>query len=95
MRWKFSRGKWRRVSVEFPSQLTRTLLLSATIRAIYDKDATLSPEEQHDMIRLLPGLTAREMEEIIPLTGPALADSIRAVISKHRATDRSTKDKAD
>lgn len=67
--------------------------MSAMIRAIYDNDAELTPQEQQEAIKLLPGLTAAEMEATIPLTGPALAESIRAIISKHRAQNRSFKDK--
>jgi len=71
---------------------SKTLMLSAAIRAIYDADASLTPQEQQNAIKALPGMTAAEMESFIPLTGPALADSIRAIISKHRATNRTDKD---
>jgi len=98
--WKFRRGKWRRINVEFSEQMQKTILLSATIRAILDNDKNatnptgLSPEEQKEAIQDLPGMTATEMQSIIIATGPALADSIRAVISVHRArNDRSNKDR--
>jgi hypothetical protein len=77
------------------NQYNKTVLLSAAIRAIYDKDAQLTPEEQQDAIKLLPGLSAAEMESIIMPSGPALADSIRSMISKHRARNRTIKDRAD
>ena len=45
-------------------------------------------------IRELPGMTATEMQSVIVATGPALSDTIRAIISSHRArNDRSNKDK--
>lgn len=92
--WKLRNGRWRRVGVKFQEQFNKTLLLTSTIRAIYAKDATLTPAEQQEAIHLLPGMTATEMQSIILTTGPGLADSIRAVISSHRArNDRSAKDK--
>ena len=42
--------------VVFRKQTEKTVLLSATIRAIYDKDAELAPQEQQLAIRLLPGI---------------------------------------
>lgn len=99
VKWKFRDGKWRRINVEFEEQKAKTLLLSQALKVILENDYQpdknpkgLTPEEQHDIIQLLPGLTAKEMESVIPLTGPTLADSIRQIISKHRATDRSFKD---
>jgi len=94
--WKLKRGKWRKIGRKFPRQYNKTLLLSGVIRAIYDKDNTMTPEEQQTAIKELPGMTGTEMQSIIMTTGPGLADSIRAVISAHRArNDRSAKDKAD
>lgn len=100
-KWKFRDGKWRRINVEFDYQQERTLLLSATLRAILENDydqtknpTGLTPQEQKEAIKMTPGLTAREMEALIPLTGPMLADSIRKLISKHRATNRSDKDQS-
>ncbi len=72
----------------------KTLLITTYIRKIYDSDASLTPAEQQEAIKILPGITAAEMEALIPVTGPTLADSIRKLISKHRATDRTTKDKS-
>ncbi len=89
--WKSKRGRIYKIN-DTPNDQTIRVLQSATIRAIYDNDAQLSPKEQQDAIKLLPGLTAAEMEAVIPLTGPALADSIRAVIAAHRAHNRSVKD---
>lgn len=99
-RYKLRDGKWRIVGREFPEQKNRTLQLSATLRAIMDNDfhpeknpQGLSPAEQKEAIMLAPGMTAEEMESIIPLTGTPLADTIRAVISSHRAKNRTYKDK--
>lgn len=89
--WKSKRGRIYKIN-ETPNDQTIRVLQSATIRAIYDNDAQLTPAEQQEAIKLLPGLTAAEMEAVIPLTGPSLADSIRAVISAHRAQNRSVKD---
>jgi len=63
----------------------KTLLITTYIRKIYDSDATLTPAEQQEAIKILPGITVAEMEALIPVTGPKLADSIRKLISKHRA----------
>lgn len=90
VKWKFRDGKWRRINVEFEEQKSRTLLLSSTIRAIYDKDATLNPAEQQEMVFALPGLTISEMKAIVKAhhsTGMDLAATVREIISKHRATD--------
>ena len=73
--------------VEFRKQTEKTVLLSATIRAIYDKDAKLTPEEQQQAIQLLPGMTVSEMYSVIEANGPKLAESIRKLINKNRATD--------
>lgn len=91
--WKLRDGKWRQINLKFIEQEKRALLLSATIRAIYDKDAQLTPQEQQDFIQsCIPHITAAEMEAIIPTTGPTLAATIRAVIGIHRATNRSERD---
>ena len=87
------RGRIYKIGQEFPDQFRKTVLLSAAIRAIYDSDAQLTPAEQQEAIRTLPGMTGGEMESIILQTGPGLADSIRSIISSHRATNRSYKDK--
>jgi len=87
VKWKFRNGKWRRVMVVFRKQSEKTVLLSATIRAIYDKDANLSPEEQQKAIQLLPGMTITEMYSVIEANGPKLAESIRKLINKDRATE--------
>ena len=87
VKWKLRNGKWRRVMVVFRKQTEKTVLLSATIRAIYDKDAELSPKEQHQAILLLPGMTVTEMYSVIEANGRKLAETIRALIGKDRATD--------
>lgn len=73
--------------VEFRKQTEKTVLLSATIRAIYDTDAKLTPKEQQQAIQLLPGMTVSEMYSVIEANGPKLAESIRRLINKNRATD--------
>jgi len=87
VKWKFRDGKWRRVMVVFRKQTEKTVLLSATIRAIYDKDAELTPGEQQKAIQLLPGMTITEMYSVIEANGPKLAETIRALIGKDRATN--------
>lgn len=83
-------------NVLFPEQVKKQLEVAAMVRLINDMDDKLTPAEQAEMIRLLPGLTAREMEQVLELhykgEGPKLAESIRAIISAHRAVDRTTKD---
>jgi len=81
----------------FPEQVKKQLEVAAMVRIINDMDDKLAPAEQAEMIKMLPGLTAREMETIIEMhynkpDGIGLADSIRAIISAHRAVDRTTKD---
>jgi len=99
VKWKFRDGKWRRINVEFEEQVTKTRLLSTVIRAIYDNDSKLTPAEQQEAIMDLSGMSAAEMESIVRQyhdtegTTDDLANSIRAVISKHRATNRTDKDK--
>lgn len=73
--------------VVFRKQTEKTVLLSATIRAIYDRDAQLTPQEQQQAIRLLPGMTITEMYSVIEANGPKLAESIRKLINSDRATD--------
>lgn len=75
-----------------PELLSKTLMMGAYIRKVYDSDAQLTPAEQQEAIKMMDGLTAAEMEALIPITGPELADSIRKLISKHRATNRTNKD---
>jgi hypothetical protein len=87
VKWKFRDGKWRRINVEFEEQFNKTILLSATIRAIYDKDAALTPEEQQQAIHSLPGMTISDMQSVIQANGPKLAATIRAIIGKDRATE--------
>lgn len=99
--FRLKRGRIYKTGLDVtPQGVSMAILQSATIRALYDNDyhATnnptgLTPAEQREALLLLPGLTAKEMEAIIPLTGPALADTIRSVISSHRAQNRTDKDK--
>jgi hypothetical protein len=96
-KWRFKNGKWKRYYSE-PNDQTKRVLQSKVIRGILDNDKSetnpngLTPEEQKDAIRVLPWVTIGELEQTIPTTGPILADSIRVIISKHRATNRSDKD---
>lgn len=98
-KWRFKNGKWYRYYSE-PNDQTKRILQSQLIRAILDNDyhpernpKGLTPIEQMDAIQALPWVTIGELERTIPTTGPILADSIRKIISDHRATDRSYKDK--
>ena len=97
-KWRLKNGKWRRYYSE-PNDQTKRALQSILIRGILDNDyhetknpKGLTPEEQKETIRALPWITIGELEQTIPVTGPILADSIRNVISKHRATNRTQKD---
>jgi len=85
VKWKLRNGKWRKVMVEFKKQTSKLVLFSATIRAIYDKDADLTPQEQQQAIHALPGMTISDMYTVIEANGPKLAESIRRIISKDRA----------
>lgn len=87
VKWKFRDGKWRRINVEFAKQQNKQILFSATIRAIYDQDAALTPAEQQQAIHALPGMTISEMYSVIQANGPKLAATIRALIGKDRATE--------
>lgn len=87
VKWKFRNGKWRRTMVEFKEQTSKQVLFSATIRAIYDQDAKLTPEEQQQAIHALPGMTITDMYSVIQANGPKLADTLRRLISKDRATN--------
>lgn len=87
VKWKFRDGKWRRINVVFQEQLNKQVLFSATIRSIYDQDAALTPKEQQQAIHALPGMTISDMQSVIQANGPALAATIRAIISKDRATE--------
>ena len=90
--WRRKRGRVYRINAVMPQLYERTMLYVLLIRKINAMDDTLSPKEQAQLIKDMDGLEASEMEELIPVSGPTLADSIRAVISKHRATNRSDKD---
>lgn len=85
VKWKLRNGKWRRVMVEFEEQTSKVILYSATIRAIYDKDAELTPQEQQKAIQALPGMTISDMYSVIESNGPKLAETIRKLIGKDRA----------
>ncbi len=85
VKWKLRNGKWRRVMVEFKRQVSKTVLYSATIRAIYDKDAELTPQEQQKAILALQGMTISDMYSVIESNGPKLAETIRKLIGKDRA----------
>lgn len=77
----------------YTEQFKHTLLLSLLIRRINESDVNLTPKEQKQAIIILPGLPAYKMESILPLSDPTLSDTIRKLISKHRAVNRTVKDK--
>lgn len=89
MRRKTASGHY--IGQEFPELRKKMLLLTLLIRRINEDDVNLTPKEQAAAIKLLPGLPTYKMESLIPITGPTLADSIRKIISKGRATNRTTK----
>ena len=91
MRHKTSSGHF--IGQEFPEQYKKTILLTLLIRRINESDIDLTPAEQAKAIKTITGLPAYKMESLIPVSGPVLADSIRKMISPHRATNRSRKDK--
>lgn len=82
------------IGQEFREQMRHTNLLTLLIRKINEDDVNLSPKDQMLAIRKLPGLPTYKMESLIMVTGPTLANSIRKIISKGRATDRTTKRRA-
>lgn len=83
-----------RIGKEFPSQRALTLNYTKLIRKIYSRDNRLTPFQQQKAIQALTGITTNEMEGIIKATGPKLAQSVRKLISSHRAKTRSIKQKA-
>lgn len=91
MRHKTSSGHF--IGQEFSEQFKKTLLLTLLIRRINEDDVDLTPAEQAKAIKTITGLPAYKMESLIPISGPVLSDSIRKMISPHRATNRSNKDK--
>ena len=82
-----------RIGKEFPSQRQLTLNYSKLIRKIYKKDNRLTPRQQQTAIQALSGITINEMECIIKATGPKLAQSVRELISSHRAKTKRIKQK--
>lgn len=83
-----------RIGKEFPSQRQLTLNYSKLIRKINNRDIRLTPKQQQEAIQSLAGITTDEMEGILKATGPKLAQSVRNLISSHRATTKRTKEKA-
>ena len=82
------------IGKEFPTQREITLNFTKLVRKIYNDDNRLTPKQQHEAIKALPGITTDQMEGIIKATGPKLAQSIRDLISSHRAKTRRIKQKA-
>lgn len=96
---RFKRGKLYTTGVEFPEQYAKTVMITQLIRKILDNDYHpttnpngLRPDEQIAAIKKLHGITAAEMEALMPTTDHELADTIRKIISPNRAVDRTTKD---
>jgi hypothetical protein len=78
-----------------PTYLKRTLLLVTVIRKINARDVDLTPKEQAKAIKKLDGLPTYQMQRLAKQTGPKLAESIRKLISPHRArNNRTQKDRA-
>lgn len=74
-----------KIGKEFPSQRALTLNYTKLIRKIYNRDNLLTPKQQQQAIQSLSGITTDEMEDMIKATGPKLAQSVRDLISAHRA----------
>ena len=91
MRRKTRSGHY--IGKEFPSQRKLTENYTKLIRKIYKKDNLLTPRQQQKAIMALPGINSDMMDIIIKSTGPKLAQSIRKLISSHRARTRSIKQK--
>jgi len=88
------RGRTYRTGVTFAGYMEKTLSVSRIIRKINAMDNQFTPYQQSQIIRKLPGLTGTQLQRMEKQTGPKLADSIRKVISRHRANNnRSQKDK--
>ena len=83
-----------RIGKEFPSQRQLTLNYSRLIRKIYSRDNRLTPFQQQKAIQALTGITTNEMEGMMKATGPKLAQSVRKLISSHRAKTKRIKQKA-
>ncbi len=92
MRRKTASGHY--VGQEFWAQKYQTNLVTLLIRKINEDDVNLTPYEQMLAIRKLTGLPTEKMESLIMVTGPALASTIRKLISPGRATNRTTKRRA-
>ncbi len=92
MRRKTKSGHY--IGKEFPSQRQLTLNYTKLIRKIYNRDNLLTPRQQQKAIQALPGITSDQMESLMKSTGPKLAQSIRKLISPHRAKTRRIKTKA-
>lgn len=104
-RWRRKRGGWYRTGVQFDEQMQKTITLTEIIRKINEADDKMTVEErrnykvesQSELIKSLAGLPAWELEALLFISrrgnGPLLHESIRAIISQHRATNRSDKDR--
>ena len=92
MRHKTSSGHY--IGEEFPEQFKKTLLLTLAIRRLNESDIDLTPKEQSEAIKKLSGMASYKLESIIPLSGPTLSDTIRKMISKNRAVNRTVKDRS-
>lgn len=62
--------------IEFKNQKAETLLIGALIRKIYDRDSTLTPKQQQELIQALPGLTRDQMEALMPKTIEEIRDEV-------------------
>lgn len=91
MRHKTISGRY--INTEFPTQRELQENYSKLIRKIWKRDNRLTKRQQQKAIQNLPGISSDEMESIMKSTGPKLAQSIRDIISPHRAKTRYIKQK--
>lgn len=78
---------------KFEHQESEQKRVASLIRKI-NATRTLTPIEKAAGIGKLVGLPSDEMEALDKQTGPALAEYIRNIISRGRATTRTTKQKS-
>jgi len=83
----------RRIGKEMPDLKALTLNYTKLVRKIYNSDNLLTPKQQQQAIHSLSGITTNEMEGMLKATGPKLAQSVRELISNHRARTRRIKQK--
>lgn len=69
-------GKKYFTGIVFDDQYARTYLITYLIQKINNSDSTLTPKQQNDLIEKLPGLTRKQMEELMPKSISEIIDSV-------------------